>query len=64
MERYEIITDNGGKLIEIRNLADGDTCWCRRSRLQNVGGGEYALVSQERAKTLRAQYTRKQSGIR
>lgn len=42
---------------------DGFEFYTMRSRLQHVGGGEYALVSQGRAKTLRAQYRKQKSGV-
>lgn len=50
-------------LVRVRD-EEGFEFSTMRSRLQDVGGGAYALVSQELAKTLRAQYTRNlKSGV-
>ena len=46
-ERFEIITDNGGALVEIRNLADGDTCWARRTRLRRFDGAWMILTDRQ-----------------
>lgn len=38
MDRFGVITDNGGELVQIRNLADGDACWVLRKRLRRADG--------------------------
>jgi len=37
-ERFEIIEDRGTDLVQVRNLADGDTFHIRRSRLRRLDG--------------------------
>jgi hypothetical protein len=37
-ERYGVIEDRGGELVQVRNLADGDTFWTKRSRLKRFDG--------------------------
>jgi hypothetical protein len=53
----EIIEDNGGLLIRVRN-ADGSEYWVRRSRVQHIGGGVYETCTETRAQELRAAYAR------
>lgn len=47
------------QLVRVRD-EHGFEFYTMRRRLQHVRGEEYALLSVERAKTLRAQYARKQ----
>lgn len=38
MERDETVTDRGGELVQIRNLADGDEFWTKRRCLRRHDG--------------------------
>jgi len=37
-ERYGVIEDRGGELVQVRNLANEDTFWTKRSRLKRYDG--------------------------
>lgn len=58
MDRFEVITDNGGELIQIRNLADGTGCWTKRIRVRRVDGA-WVLVSERRVALREAARNRK-----
>lgn len=47
-ERFEIVDDNsGGPLVKIRNLADGEEMWARRSRLRRFNGAWMILTERQ-----------------
>jgi hypothetical protein len=37
-ERYGVIEDRGGELVQVRNLVNDDTFWTKRSRLKRYDG--------------------------
>ena len=47
-ERFEIVDDNsGGLLVKIRNLADGEEVWARRTRLRRFDGAWMILTERQ-----------------
>jgi hypothetical protein len=58
MERLEITVDDGGPLVRVRNMADGDEYSVRRSRLRRHDGC-WVLLSERRAALAAAARNRK-----
>ena len=57
-ERFDVIDDNfGGPLVKIRNLADGEEMWCRRSRLKRYDGA-WSLLTDRQYELLMATHKR------
>lgn len=52
-----ILEDNGGLLIRVADEDDMEF-WMKKSRLQHIGGGVYDIVTERRAKELRAGFER------
>jgi hypothetical protein len=47
-ERFEIVDNNyDGPLVKIRNVADGEEMWARRSRLRKFDGAWMILTERQ-----------------